>query len=93
MSHGFQSEISLLGIKSSPVFVRSPEGNGCPERFFHILKENLLWVRTSGTVEELRQVLLEFQRTYNENWIIQRHGYKTPAQVRREQLQALPLVA
>jgi len=57
------------------------------------LKENLLWVRTFPNVEELRQSLLEFKRIYNENWIIQRHGYKTPAQARREQSQALPLAA
>ena len=48
------------------------------------LKENLLWVRTFLNVEELRQSLLEFKRIYNENWIIQRHGYQTPAQARRE---------
>jgi transposase InsO family protein len=93
MSHDFQAEIAFLGIASSPAFVRAPEGNGCAERFVRILKENLLWVRTFTTVEELRQALLEFKRTYNENWIIQRHGYKTPAQVRREQLQAWPLAA
>ena len=50
-------------------------------------------MRTFRTLEELRQALLEFKRTYNENWIIQRHGYQTPAQVRRQQLQALPLAA
>lgn len=44
-------------------------------------------------MEELRQELLLFQRLYNENWIIQRHGYRTPAQVRQEQLLALPLAA
>jgi len=93
VSHDFQVEITFLGITSSPAFVRAPEGNGCAERFVRILKENLLWVRTFRTVEELRQALLEFERTYNENWIIQRHGYKTPVQVRREQLQALPLAA
>jgi len=26
-------------------------------------------------------------RVYNEQWILQRHGYKTPAQVRREKLE------
>ena len=93
MSHDFQEEIAFLGITSSPAFVRAPEGNGCAERFVRILKENLLWVRTFRTVEELRQALLEFKRTYNENWIIQRHGYKSPAQVRLEQSQALPLAA
>ena len=93
MSHDFQAEIAFLGIDSSPAFVRAPEGNGCAERFVRTLKENLLWVRTFRNAEELRQALLEFKRTYNENWIVQRHGYKTPAQVRAEQLQALPLAA
>jgi putative transposase len=90
MSHDFQEEIAFLGITSSPAFVRAPEGTGCAKRFVRILKENLLWVRTFRTVEELRQALLEFKRTYNENWIIQRHAHKTPAQVRREQSQAWP---
>ncbi len=93
MSHDFQEEIAFLGIESSPAFVRAPEGNGCAERFVRTLKENLLWVRTFATVEEVRQALLEFKRTYNEKWIIQRHGYKTPAEVRLEQSQALSLAA
>jgi len=38
----FQSELAFLGIESSPSFVRSPEGNGCIERFFRTLKEQLL---------------------------------------------------
>jgi len=57
------------------------------------LKENLLWVRTFHNVEELRQSLLEFKPIYHENWIIRRHGYKTPAHARQEQSQALPLAA
>ena len=93
MSHDFQEEIAFLEITNSPAFVRAPEGNGCAEHFVRILKENLLWVRTFRTVEELRQALLEFKRTYNENGIIQRHSYKTPAQLRLEQSQALPLAA
>ena len=93
MSHDFQEEIAFLGITSSPAFVRAPEGNGCAERFVRILKENLLWVKDFSTVEELRQALIDFKRIYNENWILQRHGYTTPAQVRQEQLQALRLAA
>jgi putative transposase len=93
MSHDFQEELAFLGVASSPAFVRAPEGNGVAERFVRILKENLLWVRTFNTVEELRQALLEFQRTYNNHWIIERHGYKTPAQVRLEQSTALSLAA
>jgi len=58
MSRHFQEEIRFLGIESSPAFVRAPEGNGCAERFIRTLKEQLLWVRTFRTVEELRRLSL-----------------------------------
>ena len=82
LSDHFQDELKFLGIKSSPAFVREPEGNGCIERFFRTLKENLLWVRDFATIEELRLALLEFRRLYNEHWILERHDYLTPSQVR-----------
>jgi putative transposase len=93
MSKDFQEEVSFLGIKSSPAFVRAPEGNGCVERFIRTLKENLLWVRTFETIEELRQALQKFMRDYNERWIIGRHGYRTPNQVRAAQLGLMELAA
>jgi putative transposase len=40
-------------------------------------------VRHFRTVEELRLTLLEFQRQYNHAWLIERHGYRTPAEVRQ----------
>lgn len=89
MSQVFQEELRFLGITSSPAFVREPEGNGCAERFIRTLKENLLWLTTFDTVEELRLALHEFQHQYNETWLIGRHGYKAPAQVRQEQRCAL----
>jgi putative transposase len=93
VAHDFQAEIAFLGIESSPAFVREPEGNGCAERFIRTLKENLLWVRRFATVEELRQALLAFQRRYNQSWIVERHGYRTPAAVRAAQLAPLPAAA
>jgi transposase InsO family protein len=84
LSDDFQRELRFLGITSSPAFVREPEGNGCIERFFRTLKENLLWIRDFATVEELRLALLEFRRLYNEHWILERHGYLTPAKVRAQ---------
>lgn len=93
MSDDFQQEIRFLGMESSPAFVREPEGNGCAERFVRTLKENLLWVRSFETVEELRQALLEFKELYNNDWLIERHGHKTPAQVRAEQMAAMKWAA
>jgi transposase InsO family protein len=87
MSDHFQKEITFLGIESSPAFVRAPEGNGCAERFIRTLKENLLWVRTFETIEELRRALLEFRKTYNTTWLIERHGFLSPTEFRHQQLQ------
>ena len=81
ISHDFQNEITWLGVKSSPSsssLVRAPEGNGCAERFIRTLKENLLWVRTFGTIEEMQQALQEFKDDYNERWLIQRHRHRSP---------------
>ncbi len=86
MSDDFQAEIGFLGMESSPAFVRQPEGNGCVERFIRTLKEQLLWVRTFRTVEELRQALAEFRQCYNQYWIVQRHNYLTPEQARQQLL-------
>jgi putative transposase len=93
VSHHFQAEIRFLGIESSPAFVREPEGNGCAERFIRTLKENLLWVRHFATVEELRLALQAFKETYNQSWIIERHGYQTPAQVQAAQIAAMSMAA
>jgi transposase InsO family protein len=93
LSDDFQNDIKFLGIASSPAFVRQPEGNGCAERFIRTLKENLLWVRTFQTVEELRKALLEFREIYNHQWIMKRLGYRTPAQARQEACVAVEIAA
>jgi putative transposase len=87
VSDYFQDELKFLGITPSPAFVREPEGNGVAERFIRTLKEQLLWVRTFDTVEELRLALLEFKDRYNRQWLCERHGLQTPAQVRTQLLE------
>src|SRR3954467_15147994 len=84
MSDDFQNEIRFLGIESSPAFVRQPEGNGCIERFFRTLKEQLLWIRHFCDLEELRAALIEFRTRYNHQWILQRLNYRTPVQARHD---------
>lgn len=86
LSNDYQAEIAFLGMESSPSFVRQPEGNGCVERFIRTLKEQLLWVRTFQTIEELRQALAEFRERYNQRWIVERLGYLTPQQARQQLL-------
>ena len=85
--------IECFGILSSPAFVRQPEGNGVAERAIRTLKEQLLWVRHFETVEELRQALAAFAAEHNASWLRQRHGYKTPDQIRAEQKALAPEAA
>ena len=83
MSDDFQNEIRFLGIESSPAFVREPEGNGCIERFFKTLKEQLLWVRHFRSIPELVHALQEFRALYNRSWLIERLGFQSPIQARK----------
>jgi len=36
---------------------------------------------------------MDFWRTYNEHWLIERHGHRFRAQFRRDQMDAMPLAA
>jgi len=65
---------------SSPSFAREPEGNGCAERFIRTMKENLLWIRSFANVPDLVRALREFRQRYNEQWLIGRHGSRSPSQ-------------
>lgn len=89
----FQREITFLGMTSSPSFVRAPEGNGCAERIIRTLKEQLLWVKSFDTIEQLRLALLDWQKLYNEQWMIERHGHRSPAQARRDHYTAIQKLA
>jgi transposase InsO family protein len=87
MADDIQRECRFLGITSSSAFVSAPEGSGCAERFIRTLKENLLWVRSFDSVEDMRTALIEFRETYNTTWLIERHGFRPPVGIRQDQLQ------
>jgi hypothetical protein len=74
----------MPGDRSFALLRPRTEGNGVAERFIRTLKENLLWVTTFDTIEELRAALVEFARHHNETWLVARHRYRTPAQVRAD---------
>jgi putative transposase len=78
----YQAEIDHLGIARSPAYHYEPETNGCVEKFIQTLKEQVLWIERFDTLDELRERIRAFARDFNEQWLLERHGYRTPRQAR-----------
>ena len=81
-SEHYQLEIDHLGIARSPAYHYEPETNGCAEKFIQTLKEQVLWIERFATFEELRAAVRRFAVTYNREWLLERHGYRTPIEAR-----------
>ena len=81
-AHQFLGEVRWLGIRPSPSYVGEPECNGIMERWIRTLKEECLYLHDFATLDEARQVIGEFIERYNREWLLARHGYRTPAAVR-----------
>jgi putative transposase len=85
-SDHYQTEIDHLGIARSPAFHYEPETNGVAEKALQTLKEQVLWIGRFDTLDELRTAVRTFGRTYNQQWLIERHGYRTPTETREHLL-------
>ena len=83
-AHQFQGELAWLGIRSTASYVGEPECNGVIERFIRTLKEECLYLHDFESLEEARTVIGGFIERYNRGWLIERHGHKTPAEVREQ---------
>ena len=81
-SHHYQAEIDHLGIARSPAFHYEPETNGMVEKFIQTLKEQVLWIERFEAFEQLRAAVREFARTYNREWLLERHGFPSPIDAR-----------
>ncbi len=42
----------------------------------------MLWIERFDTPDELRARIRGFARNFNEHWLLERHGYRTPRQAR-----------
>jgi putative transposase len=83
-AHHFQGSLTWLGIEDDAAFVGEPQGNGVAERFIRTLKEQCLWARLCDDVDDLRQGVATFIETYNNEWLIERLGHRTPREAFNE---------
>jgi transposase InsO family protein len=86
----FTGSLAWLGISDDPAFLGEPETNGCAERWIRTLKDQCLWVQLHDTFDKLRQAVASFVRTYNTQWLIQRHGHRTPKEAYQAAQSASP---
>jgi len=93
IAHDFKAELKFLGLKNSPAFVHEPQTNGVIERFFKTLKMECLWIENFRDVEHAREVVGRWMELYNTEWLIERHGYRTPREVRQACQEAAAAVA
>jgi putative transposase len=77
-SHHFAGSLRFLGIEDDPSFPGEPECNGCAERWIKTLKEQCLWAQLYEDVDDLRRAVAAFVELYNSEWLIERHGHRTP---------------
>lgn len=87
-AHTFVNAIKCWGFTDTPAFVGEPERNGCAERFMHPLKEPCLSLHQCRDLAAARALIGAFITRYNTEWIVERLGYRTPAQTRRDALNA-----
>ncbi len=76
----FLGSITWLGLRDDPAYLGEPETNGCAERFIRTLKEQCLWAELHDTVDELRDAVGTWTQLYNTEWLIERHGHRTPTE-------------
>ncbi|MDD3910860.1 MAG: integrase core domain-containing protein [Bacteroidales bacterium] len=77
-SRDFMKEMEYLGLKMSKSFVRSPECNGCIERFNRTIEEEVFSIENFYSIEEAHVVIKRFIDNYNKDWIIHRLGCMSP---------------
>ena len=73
-------------MTDDPAYPGEPEGNGCIERWIRTLKEQCLWARLYRDIDDLRQAVATFTHTYNNEWLIERLGHRTPRETYADSL-------
>src|ERR671927_271996 len=82
MADAFQKQVKFWGMAPSYAFVAEPETNGVIERLFRTLKEQAIHGRIFQTVEDVRDAVRALVARYNAEWLVEKNGYRSPAQMR-----------
>ena len=84
ISDHFREQLRYWGVVPSWAFVAQPQTNGVVERYNRTLKEQAIYGRIFRNVEEVRAAVKAFVERYNEQWLIEKMGFRSPNQARCE---------
>jgi putative transposase len=82
MADAFQKQVRFWGMAPSYAFVAEPETNGVIERLFRTLKEQAIHGRIFQTIDAVRGAVRTFVARYNAEWLVEKNGYRSPAEMR-----------
>ncbi len=82
MADDFQRQARFWGMAPSYAFVGEPQTNGVMERLFRTLKEQVVHGRIFRTIDEVRDAVRTFVARYNAEWLIEKNGHRSPADMR-----------
>ncbi len=69
-SDDFMKEMDYPGLDMSKAYVRSPECNGCIERFNRTINEEVFRIERFFSLEQAQRTLGTFIDNYNREWMI-----------------------
>lgn len=76
--HAYQDELRLQGTRPSVVRPATRGQRLC--RAVRAHAQGAAWLQRFETIEELLEALRAFMKRYNEHWLIERHGWISPAE-------------
>jgi len=82
MADVFQQQVRFWGMSPSYAFIGEPETNGVIERLFRTLKEQIVHGRIFQTIDDVRDAVRDFVACYNTEWLIEKNGHRSPANMR-----------
>ena len=70
LSDHFQKQIRAWGMAPRFAFLEQPQAGGVVERFFRILKDQVIYGRVFKNLEEVRQAVSDFVELYIQRWFL-----------------------
>lgn len=83
-AHEYRNEAKYWGFGFSYALVGEPETNGVEERFHRTLKEQCIHGRVFKNLDEVRQAIASFIEDYNDEWLLEKLGYCSPREARKQ---------